>query len=224
MVVDLSKTPPRFFLACGAYSAFALIVIMVFLTAFTSGVVFGVPSGFAVDNEQRVYLSYSSGIYVFDQGRKRAIWPPVEQSVSLSISEDDLLTIADSTDARVIDLTKSNSIAGQLEVVRTNSAPENTPDTNERESWKTDTQNGVTYRYQGNTFYYQIFREDNGESELFFSMPQTDYAWNLAAKIAFAAFFPYVLAGLLLWGAYFKRHPEYTKETTFRYPLSAPKK
>lgn len=224
MIVDLSKTPPRFFLACGAYSAFALIVIMVFLTAFTSGVVFGVPSGFAVDNEQRVYLSYSSGIYVFDQERQHAIWPPIGQSVSLSISEDDLLTIADSSDVRIIDLTKSNPIAGQLEVVKRYSGSDLTPDTNERENWKTDSQNGVTYRYQGNAFYYQIFREGNGESELFFSIPQADYVWNLAAKIAFAAFFPYVLAGLLLWGAYFKRHPEYTKETTFRYPLSAPKK
>lgn len=41
---------------------------------------------------------------------------------------------------------------------------------------------------------------------------------------AFAAFIPCILAGLSIWGFYFKRHPEYTKETTFRYPLSAPKK
>lgn len=224
MVVDLSKTPPRFFIACGIYSAFAIIVIMVFLTAFSSGVVFGVANDFAVDNEQRVYLSYASGVYVFDQGRKCAIWPPVEEGVSLSISEDDLLIIADSMDVRVIDLIKSNLITGQLEIVRRYSEPDNTPYTYGREHWKTDSQNGVTYRYKGNSFYFEIFRENNGKSELFFSMPRADYAWTLAAKISFATFFPYVLAGLLLWGAYFKRHPEYTKETTFRYPFPLPKK
>jgi hypothetical protein len=224
MVVDLSKTPLRFFLACGMYCAFAVIVIMVFATAFTSGVTFGTPRDFAVDNEQRVYLSMQSGVFVSDLGTLRAIWPSTQNGYALSVSEDDLLTIADSLDVRVIDLAKSNPAAGQLEVVKRYSEPDNAFYSNGREDWKTDTQNGATYRYQGNSVYYEIFREENGRSELFFSMPRADYVWTLAAKIAFTAFIPYIFAGLLIWGFYFKRHPEYTKETTFRYPLSAPKK
>ena len=102
MVVDLSKTPPRFFLACGMYCAFALIIIMVFAAAFTSGVTFGTPRDFAVDNEQRVYLSMQSGVFISDLGTLRAIWPSTQNGYAPSVSEDDLLTIADSLDVRAL--------------------------------------------------------------------------------------------------------------------------
>jgi hypothetical protein len=72
-VVDLGKVPMKFFLVWGLYSAVAIITIMVFLTAFSSGIVFGIPVDFAVDNEERVYLSYESGVYVVEQGKRCAI-------------------------------------------------------------------------------------------------------------------------------------------------------
>jgi len=50
---------------------------------------------------------------------------------------------------------------------------------------------------------------------LFYAMPQADRAWTLAVRIAFVLWIPYVLSAILLWNAYFKRHPEYTKEAPY---------
>ena len=72
-VVDLGKVPMKFSLVWGLYAAVAIIAIMVFFTAFSSGIVFGIPVDFAVDNEERVYLSYDSGVYVVEQGKGYAI-------------------------------------------------------------------------------------------------------------------------------------------------------
>lgn len=104
-VVDVEKVPMKFFLVWGLFSAVAFTAIMVFLAAFSSGVVFGVPVDFAVDNEERVYLSYESGVYVVEQGKRCAIWPDEKHSPALSVSEDDMLTMANTADVRVADLT-----------------------------------------------------------------------------------------------------------------------
>ena len=213
--VDLSKVPMKVFLFWGVYSAVALIAIMVFLTAFSSGVVFGVPADFAVDNEGRVYLSYASGVYVFDQGKRYAIWPYEESGPALSVSEDDMLTMANAADVRVADLAKSDLKSGRLEIVKFYFAPENVLYSIGMDQNNSDPQNGITYRYKGNFFYYEIFRDEYGESELFFSMPQADRAWTLAVRIAFTLWIPYVLSAILLWNAYFRRHPEYTTEAPY---------
>ena len=124
-VVDLGKVPMKFFLIWGLYSAVAIIAIMVYLFAFTSGIVFGVPNDFAVDNEERIYLSYDSGVYVVDQGNRRAIWPNERNTPALSVSEDDMLTIAHGAEVRVADLTRSDLKSGRLEIVKSFFAPEN---------------------------------------------------------------------------------------------------
>ncbi len=219
-VVGSNKPQSKFFLACGIYSVVAIIVIMVFLTAFTSGVVFGVPHDFAVDNEGRVYLSYTSGVYMFDQGKRYAIWPPVEEGVALSISEDDQLTFAEPAQVRVVDLTKSDLKSGRLEVVKSYDAPANVLNSIGLEQHQTDRQNGVTYRYKSSFFYYEIFREDSSGSRLFFAMPHSDYVWSLAAKACFALFFLYVGLGLLAVYLFTKKHPDvwgkYTRTSLFK--------
>lgn len=214
-VIDLGKVPMKFFLIWGLYSAIAIIAIMVFFTVFSSGVVFGVPGDFAVDNEERIYLSYDSGVYIIDQGERRAIWPNEKSAAVLSVSEDDMLTIATSADVRVVDLTKSDLKTGRLEIVKSDFAPNNVLHSIGLEQHETDPQNGITYRYKGNFFYYEIFREENGKSKVFYAMPQADRAWTLAARIGFAMWFPYVLSAILLWSFYFKRHPEYTREAPY---------
>jgi len=214
-VVDLGKVPMKFFLIWGLYSAIAIIAIMAFLTAFSSGVIFGVPGDFAVDNEERIYLGYNSGVYVVDGARVRAIWPYERSAAALSVSEDDMLTIATGADVRVVDLTKSDLETGRLEVVKSVFAPNNVLHSIGIDQHKTDPQNGKTYRYKGNFFYYEIFREENGKSKLFYAMPQADRAWTLAARIGFVMWFPFGLSGILLWNAYFRRHPEYTSEAPY---------
>jgi len=214
-VVDLGKVPMKFFLIWGLYSAVAIIAIMTFLTAFSSGVIFGVPDDFAVDNEERIYLSYDSGVYVIDQGKRRAIWPNEKGTPALSVSEDDMLTMANFSNVRVVDLTKSDLNSGRLEVVQSYVAIDNVLYSIGTDQHHSDPQNGITYRYKGNFFYYEIFREENGKSKVFYAMPQADRAWTLAARIGFAMWFPYVLSAILLWSFYFKRHPEYTREAPY---------
>lgn len=214
-VVDLGKVPMKFFLIWGLYSAVAIIAIMTFLTAFSSGIVFGVPADFAVDNEERIYLSYKSGVYVVIEGKFYAILPPNRDGGALSVSENDMLTIANGAEIRVADLTRSDLKSGRLEIVKSVFAPNNVLYSIGLEHHETDPQNGITYRYKGDFFYYEIYREGNGTSTLFFSMPQADRAWTLAARIGFVMWIPYVLGGILLWSFYFKRHPEYTKEAPY---------
>lgn len=214
-VVDLGKVPMKFFLIWGLYSAVALIVIMAFLTAFTSGIVFGVPVDFAVDNEERIYLSFKAGIYAVDEGQFYAIWPPNRDGGVLSVSEDDMLTIANGAEVHVADLTRSDLKAGRLEIVKSDFEPNNVLYSKGLENYETDRQNGITYRYKGNFFYYEIFREENGRSKLFFSMPHVNRAWTLAARIGFVMWFPFGLSGILLWNYYLKRHPEYNKEAPY---------
>ncbi len=84
-VVDLGKVPMKFFLIWGLYSAVAIIAIMVYLFAFTSGIVFGVPNDFAVDNEERINLINNSGVYVVKR-KFYAILPPNRDGGALSVS------------------------------------------------------------------------------------------------------------------------------------------
>ena len=214
-VVDLGKVPMKIFLIWGLYSVVAIIAIMTFVTAFSSGIVFGIPADFAVDNEERIYLSYNSGVYVVIEGKFYAIWPPNRDGGALSVSEDDMLTIANGAEIRVADLTRSDLKSGRLEIVKSVFAPNNVLYSIGLEHHETDPQNGITYRYKGNFFYYEIFREEKGKSELLYSMPPADRAWTLAARIGFVLCFPFGLSAILLWNAYFKRHPEYTKEAPY---------
>lgn len=220
-VVDLGKVPMKFFLVWGLYSAVAIIAIMVLLTAFSSGVVFGIPVDFTVDNEERVYLSYDSGVYVVEQGKRYAIWPDEKHSPALSVSDDDMLTIADPLDIRIVDLAKSDLTSGHLEVVQKTRARGNALYDIWSKDWKTDPQNGATYRFQSGFNNFEIYREKGGKSELFYSMPRSDRAWTLAAKIGFILWFPYVLSAIFLWSIYFKRHPEYIKERPYLWQKRA---
>lgn len=214
-VVDLGKVPMKFFLIWGLYSTVAIIAIMAFLTAFSSGVIFGVPGDFAVDNEERIYLGFHDGVYVVEGTQVRAIWPYERSAAALSVSEDDMLTIATGANVRVVDLTKSDLKSGRLEIVKSDFAPNNVLYSIGLENHETDRQNGITYRYKGNFFYYEIFREEDGKTTLFYSMPQADRGWTLAARIGFVMWIPYVLSAILLWSFYLNRHPEYTKEAPY---------
>ena len=110
-----------------------------------------------------------------------------------------MLTIANGAEIRVEDLTRSDLKSGRLEIVKSVFAPNNVLYSIGLEHHETDPQNGITYRYKGNFLYYEIYREGNGTSTLFFSMPQADRAWTLAARIGFVMWIPYVLGGILLW-------------------------
>jgi len=126
-----------------------------------------------------------------------------------------MLTMANISDVRVVDLTKSDLNSGCLEIVQSYRAIDNVLYSIGMDQRHSDPQNDVTYRYQSDFNNFEIIREKSGKSELLYSMPQADRAWTLAAKIGFGLWFPYVLSAILLWNAYFRRHPEYTKEAPY---------
>lgn len=212
MVTNAKEIPTKFIFAFGFFAMASLIVGILISSVFLSGKARGIPTDFAVDNEERIYLSYGSGVFVAFEERFYAIWPQERDGGALSVSEDDMLTIANGAFVRVVDLTRSDLKVGQLEIVESYFAPDNDLYSIGIEQHQTDRQNGKTYRYKGNFFYYEIFREENGRSELFFSMPQNDYIWNLAVKIGTFTWSIFVLVGVLLLIAYLKQHPEYSQE------------
>ncbi len=204
----MRQIPSKYILLFGLFAMIPLIVGLMIFSVFLSGEAHGIPEDFAVDNEQRIYLSYNSGVFVVDHEQFFAIWPPERSGGALSISEDDMLTIANAADVRVVDLTRSDLKSGRLEIIESYYAPGNVLYSIGIEQHQTDPQNGVNYRYKGSFFYYEIFREDSSGSHLFFAMPHSDYVWNIAAVICFILYFLYLGSGFLIIYRYAKKHPE----------------
>lgn len=208
MVVNQPKIPPKYLFLFGVYTFIPVLVMVILISVFSGGKAHGIPYEFAVDNEQRIYMSFNSGLYVVENGRFTFLLPGYQDSYALSVSDDDMLTIADPLDIRVVNLAKSDLTSGHLEVVQKTRAPGNPLYEVGRENWKTDPQNGVTYRYEGNSHYYEILREDKDGSSVFFTMPHSDYVWNIVAKACSTLFFFYIGGGLLIILRYAKKHPE----------------
>ena len=208
MVVNQPKIPPKYLFLFGVFTFIPFLVMTILLSVFLSGTAHGVPDEFAVDNEQRIYLSFESGLYVEADGQFVFLLPEERYGYALSVSEDDMLTIADPVDIRIVDLATSDLAAGHMNVVQKTRAPDNALFDVGRENWETDPQNGVTYRCESDSFYYEILREDKDGSGVFFAMPHSDYVWNIVAKACFALFFVYIGGGMLIIFRYTKKHPE----------------
>lgn len=221
MQVDISKMPIKYILGVVLFFLIPIICMIVFFSVFASGTAHGVPRAFAVDNEHRLYLSFGSGVYVVDDGQFQFLWPSIQYGFALSVSEDDQLALADASTTRVIDLNKSNLASTQLEIVDRYPTPDDVK-INSGENWKVDQQNGVTYRFQGNSVYYQIIREGADGSPVFFAMPRSDRIWHGAATVCFFLFFFYVVAGLIVIYRYAAKHPEIKQRVV--YPWQKRKK
>lgn len=208
MVAKHSELPPKYLFLFGVFTFIPVLVMVILISVFSGGKAHGVPEEFAVDNEQRIYMCFNSGLYVVENGRFTFLLPGQKGSYALSVSEDDMLTIADPSDIRIVDLAKSDLASGHLEVVKKTRARGNALYDIWSEDWKTDPQNGATYRIQTRSNYFEILREDANGTSLFFSMPHSDYVWNIIAKTAFALFFVYIGVGLLIVFRYVKKHPE----------------
>ncbi len=46
-----------------------VLVMVILISVFSGGKAHGIPYKFAVDNEQRIYMSFNSGLYVVENGR-----------------------------------------------------------------------------------------------------------------------------------------------------------
>lgn len=208
MVIHIGKVSVKYFFLYILFCLIPFLCMFILVSVFLSGDAHALPCAFAVDNEQRLYLSFDSGLVAVEDGQFRFLAPSNRYNFALSVSEEDILTIAGPVDVRLVDLNQSDIASGSLQVIERYSDPDNALFDNREENWKTDVQNGVTYRYEGTSFYYEILRDDGAETSVFFAMPHSDYVWHIVAVSAFAFFFIYVGTGILVIFRYLKKHPE----------------
>lgn len=208
MVSNQSKIPPKYLFLFGVFICIPVLVMVILISVFSGGKAHGLPHEFAVDNEQRIYMCFNSGLYVVENGRFTFLLPGQKGSYTLSVSDNDMLTIADPLDIRVVDLAKSDLASGHLEVVQKTRARGNTLYDIWSKDWKTDPQNGATYRMQTSSNDYKILREDANGTSVFFTMPHSDYVWNIVVKTCCALVFVYFVGGFLVVLRYTKKHPE----------------
>lgn len=217
IITNLNKVPFKYIVLYSLYLLVPIVCFFILASVFLSGGAHGRPCAFAVDNEQRLYLSFDSGLVAVEDGQFRFLAPSNRYNFALSVSEEDILTIAGPVDVRLVDLNQSDIASGSLQVIERYSDPDNALFDNREENWKTDVQNGVTYRYEGTSFYYEILRDDGAETSVFFAMPHSDYVWHIVAVSAFAFFFIYVGAAVLFTRLYVKKHPELRRHVTYSW-------
>jgi hypothetical protein len=217
IITNLNKVPFKYIVLYGLYLLVPIVCFFILASVFLSGGVHGRPCAFAVDNEQRLYLAFDNGLFIMEEGQSRLLIPTQEYDFALSISEEDILTAAGPSEVRVLDLSQVDITSDIIPAVKRYSDPDNALFGNREENWKTDVQNGVTYRYEGTSFYYEILRDDGAETSVFFAMPHSDYVWHIVAVSAFAFFFIYVGTGVLFIKLFvIKKHPEFYRHV--KYP------
>ena len=174
------------------------------------------PDFFAVDNEQRVYLSYNSGVYVVEDDRFYPVLSETTQSPTISITDQDILYVADVGEYTAIDLNSSVPKDGniQSEIVSAD-AVRGMFDHDEDSYHKTDEQNGTHYRYDRGLFRYEIVQETNLGDRVLYQMPQREYALNLFVWIVSVIIALWGVIDLLISYSYAVKHPE----TFTEYPL-----
>lgn len=162
-------------------SILSLLAFFVFIPLYASGSIHMFPYAFTVDNQQRLYLLFESGIYVYINDQSIRVLPRNEQKVKeqLYISHDNQLIYLHGTVKSVFDLDQSFPEIGYLflkseTAINDKSILEHSYGFNNR-----DEQGGAVYTYHRGLFTYSIMREEAGESSLFYKMPRKDILWNL---------------------------------------------
>ena len=214
MVIDISKVRPKHLFLFFVFTFVpCLVALLLYLMNFTAAP-YGSPREFAVDNEQRIYMSFDSGLYVVANDRFVLLLPEERYGYALSVSDDDMLTIAGPMNIRIIDLAKSDLASGHMDVVQMTTARDNALFDILRENWETDPQNGITYRLLRNSYYYEILREDKDGSSVFFRKPYSNDIWNYLARNSLIFLTLYLGAEILFIHFYVKRHPEIQKQAS----------
>lgn len=214
MVIDFNKVPPKKLFLVGILTFIPVLAALLLYSLNYTGNPQGIPHEFAVDNEERVYLSLDSGIYVAEDDRLTLLLPPTRYGYALSVSEDDMLTIADASVIRIVDLAKSDLASGHLEVIKRTHALYSALYSIWRENWETDSQNGVTYRLRHITYYYEILREDKDGSAVILRKPYSYGIWDSLARNSILFLSLYLGAEIILISIYVKKHPEIQKQAS----------
>lgn len=167
------------------------------------------PRYFAVDSEERVYLSFLNGVYLAQGDRFYPVLKGTQQGAMIAISDDDVLYIADMGDYSAIDL---NSSAPEKGIVVKHSISAEQGDRifvdRRPEREETDEQNGFVYIYHDSLFDYAVVRQSDGGERLLFQMPQSEFVLNMIVKIDFAIVFLSIAVLVLANYRYAEKHPD----------------
>lgn len=205
---DLSKFPKKyktaFFIPGVIASCFTLFSFMYM----NAGPHF-IPDSFAVDNEQRVYLSYNSGVYVVEDDRFYPVLSETTQSPTISITDQDMLYIANVGVYTAIDLNSSVPKDGniQRETISAD-AVQGLFHQSGIKRCEADEQGGFNYRYEKSLFWYEIVQETNQGDRILFQMPQREYELNLFVWIGAVLIALSVVIYVLISYSYAVKHPE----------------
>ncbi|NTU77342.1 MAG: hypothetical protein HGA90_05965, partial [Alphaproteobacteria bacterium] len=171
------------------------------LLFFSSGLIHRFPHAFAVDNQERVYLLYAEGGYCVTEYGATKVLPKFEESCTISISDDNLLSYARNDEITVYDINTSNPEMGKLSEIDRYTTSDKDAIFLSRRLGNGDEQNGVTYAYDQNLFSYQITRTEDGETSLFYRMPTLDVIWNLLKM----SYIPLMIVSILRAILYYAR-------------------
>ncbi|NLI53506.1 MAG: hypothetical protein GX417_04200 [Clostridiales bacterium] len=194
-MVDNRKTRIGFLyklLPLGILSAFALIVL---IPLYASGNIHLFPHTFAVDNQQRLYLLFESGVYVCADDQSIRVLPRSDHKgkEQLYISEDNQMTFLHGMGKSVYDLDRSAPEQGDLFLIGETAITDESIFERSYGFTEMDEQNGAIYTYRQGLFTYSILREKDGESSLFYRMPHIDMLWDLILDAYILA----MIAGIL---------------------------
>lgn len=162
-------------------SILSLLALFVFIPLYASGSVHMFPYAFTVDNQQRLYMLFESGVYVCINDQSILVLPRNEHKVKeqLYISHDNQLIFLHGTVKSVFDLDQSFPEDGYL-LLKSETAITDMSILEHSYGFKNrDEQGGAVYTYHQGLFTYSIMREEAGESNLFYKMPRKDILWNL---------------------------------------------
>ena len=177
------------FLKLIPFAVYSLFLMMLFF----SSLVHRFPHAFAVDNQDRVYLLYAEGGYCVTEYGATKVLPKFEESSTISISDDNLLSYARNDEITVYDINTSNPEMGKLSEIDRYTTSDKDALIASRHLQNGDEQNGVTYAHEQNLFSYQITRVVDGETSVFYRMPTLDVIWNLLVM----AFAPLMILSIL---------------------------
>ena len=169
------------------------------------------PAYFAVDNQQHVYLSFSSGIYIVDGTRLEPFITGTAQSTNIAISDDDILYILQDGAITAVDLHTSLPDSG---IIQYTAADESIAKPLFKEKADTygesDEQDGFTYRYDKTLFQYQIVLQTEQGTQTVFQMPHAEFLLNLVILSGYTLILVSAAIFTLIVYRYAQKHPEFT--------------
>ena len=174
------------------------------------------PDFFAVDNEQRVYLSYNSGVYVVEDDRFYPVLSETTQSPSIYITDQDMLYVANVGVYTAIDLNSSVPKGGNIQSEIVSADDVRGMFVHDEDSYhKTDEQNGIHYRYDKILFRYEIVQETNQGDRVLYQMSQSEFILNAFVNIGFVLVLACATVSVLLVYRYAQTHPEISTTISF---------